>query len=322
MPPTATSRLGLGRLGLGAANLGNLYRPMSDAEASAIVDRAWELGVRSFDTAPHYGLGLSERRLGAALAARPRDGYVLSTKVGRLLVPRDARPGELDDANDFVVPAAFERVWDPTADGVRRSLEDSLRRLGTDRIDIAYLHDPEEYDLGAGIGTALPALAALRSEGLLRGIGVGSKSVAALSAAVRTGLCDVIMVAGRLTLLDDRGAELPGLCAEHGVEIVNAGVLNSGALAGGRPGPDLRFEYAPIDPERLRALRRIHEICDAFGVPVVDAAVQYALRVPGVVNVTVGASRPEHVEMSARGSTRPIDPALWSALAAARNTPR
>ncbi len=308
---------GLGRLGLGTAGIGNLFTAVSDEEARAVVDTAWAGGIRAFDTAPHYGLGLAERRLGAALASHPREEYLLSTKVGRLLEPSPETADRTDDGG-FDVPATHRRVWDPSPAGVRRSLAESRERLATAWIDIAYLHDPDEYDLEGGIATGLPALAEAKEAGLVRAIGIGSKSVRALATAVRTGLCDLIMVAGRLTLLDHSGAELIDLCQEHGVGIVNVGVFNSGALAADTPGPDLHFEYAPITPDRLAALERVHAVCADFGVTVADAALQYAGRLPGVVNVTVGAAAAAHVRAALVGLDTPIDPALWPALAAVR----
>ena len=306
----------LGRLGLGTAGIGNLFHQVSDDEARAVVDTAWDGGIRYFDTAPHYGLGLAERRLGAALAHRPRSAYLLSTKVGRLLEPTPGDADRLDDEG-FVVPAAYRRVWDPSPAGVRRSLRESRERLGTELIDIAYLHDPDEYDLEGGITAGMPALAEAKEAGLVRAVGIGSKSVGALAMAVRTGLCDLIMVAGRLTILDDSGAGLVDLCAEHGVGIVNVGVFNSGALAAAAPGPELHFEYAPITPDRLADLERVHEVCAAYGVSVVDAALQSSWQLPSVVNVTVGASAARQIGRSLAGMDAEIDPALWPALAAA-----
>lgn len=306
----------LGRLGLGTAGIGNLFDVISDDEAQHIVDAAWEGGIRSFDTAPHYGLGLAERRLGAALARYPRKDFLLSTKVGRLLDPTPENADRMDDEG-FVVPAAYRRVWDPSPAGVRRSLTESLERMGTDWIDIGYLHDPDEYDLEGGIATGLPALADAKAAGLVRAVGVGSKSVRALATAVRSGLCDLIMVAGRLTILDDSGAELIELCQQHGVGIVNVGVFNSGALAARIPGPELYFEYAPITPERLAALERVHAVCADFGVSVADAALRYSWQFPGVVNVTVGAAAAWQIRASLAGMESTIDPALWPELAAA-----
>jgi D-threo-aldose 1-dehydrogenase len=309
-----------GRLGYGAASLGNLFRTVTDDEARAIVEAAWQGGIRYFDTAPHYGLGLSERRLGAALADYPREAYLLSTKVGRMLEPTPENADRLDDEG-FVVPAAFRRVWDPSPAGVRRSLAESMERLGTDRIDIAYLHDPDSYDLDGGVAEGMSALAAARDDGLVRAIGIGSKSVPALAAAVRTGLCDLIMVAGRLTLLDQSGAELLDLCRTSDVGIVNVGVFNSGALAADRPSADLNFEYSPITPERLADLERVHEVCARFGVRVADAALQYAGQLPQVVNVTVGASAARQIRRSLAGMDAPVDPALWTALDEALGRP-
>ncbi len=306
---------GLGRLGLGTAGIGNLFQAITDEEAHRVVDGAWAGGIRSFDTAPHYGLGLAERRLGAALAQHPRQDYLLSTKVGRLLVPTPENAGRTDDGG-FDVPAAHQRVWDASPAGIRRSLAESLERIGTDWIDIAYLHDPDEYDLEGGIATGLPALADAKESGLVRAVGIGSKSVLALATAVRTGLCDLIMVAGRLTILDQGGAELIELCREHGVGIVNVGVFNSGALAAPVPGPELHFEYARITADRLAALERVHAVCADFGVSVADAALQYSWQFPGVVNVTVGAAEARQIRASIAGMDTVIDPALWPALAA------
>src|SRR5687767_14581225 len=170
---------------------------MSDEDAWAVLEAAWDGGIRSFDTAPHYGLGLSERRLGAFLATKPRADYVVSTKVGRLLRPSPETADRLDDENQFAVPASLRRVWDFSADGVRASLEESLERLGLSEVDILYLHDPEEHDLAADLSTGVPAVAALRDEGLVKAVGIGSKSNGALLASVRTGPLDLAMVAGR-----------------------------------------------------------------------------------------------------------------------------
>ncbi len=195
----------LGRLGYGAADLGNLYRAMSDDDARAVLEAAWESGVRYFDTAPHYGLGLSERRLGSFLATKPREQVVVSTKAGRLLRPSPETADRQDDAHGFAVPASLRRVWDFSAAGIRASLEESLEGLGLSRVDILYLHDPDEHDLAADLATAVPALAALRDEGLVDAIGIGSKSTEALLAGVRTEALDLAMVAGRYTLLEQAG---------------------------------------------------------------------------------------------------------------------
>src|SRR5919205_4164171 len=188
------AEISLPRLGYGAAGLGNHRTQLSDADADRILEAAWVSGIRYFDTAPHYGLGLSERRLGRFLAGLPRDQYVVSTKVGRLLQPNPAGAGLLDD-EDFIVPATYRRVWDFSPAGVRRSMEESLGRLGLDRVDVLYLHDPERWDLRRGLAEGLPALVRLRDEGLTTGIGIGSMQTAALVAAARTGVPDLLMVA-------------------------------------------------------------------------------------------------------------------------------
>ena len=187
----------LSELSLGGAQLGNLYREVSDAEAHATVETAWELGIRYFDTAPHYGLGLSERRLGAALTGRPRDAYVLSSKVGRLLEPVE-RADSLDEEG-FAVPATYRRVWDFSRDGIRRSIAESLERLGLDRLDIVYLHDPDDH-IGRSARDRLSGTEELRSEGVVGAIGAGMNNAPPLADLVRRTDVDVVMLAGRYTL--------------------------------------------------------------------------------------------------------------------------
>src|SRR5918997_1988580 len=243
----------LGELGFGGANLGNLFPAMSDEQAHAVLETAWECGIRYFDTAPHYGLGLSERRLGAFLATKPRDEFVVSTKVGRRLEPSPETSDELDEEGGFVVPADPRRVWDPSADGVRRSLDESLERLGLDRVDVLFLHDPDEYsDMERSVRTAVPALVGLREEGVVRAVGIGSKSVAAHLAGVRAGDVDLLMVAGRYTLLEQPAApELIPECRERGIGIVVAGAFNSGLLSTSTPGLGARYEYGDPPAEEV-----------------------------------------------------------------------
>lgn len=308
-------RLRLGPLGHGAADVGNLYRAMSDEHAAAVLTAAWDGGVRSFDTAPHYGLGLSERRLGAFLTRRPRDEAVVSTKVGRLLRPSPETAHLQDDAHQFAVPASLRRVWDVSAQGVRRSLEESLVRLGLDRVDVVYLHDPEEHDLAEALRTALPELVRLREEGLVRAVGVGSKSTAALLASVRTGALDVVMVAGRYTLAEQPAApELLPACEASGVTVVAAGVYNSGLLASPHPDERARYEYAPVPADVLERVRRIEGVCAAHGVELPVAALQFPLRSPSVACVVVGAAGPEQVRENLARLRTPVPPELWTAL--------
>ncbi len=301
----------LGRLGYGAANIGNLYRAMTDDDAWAVLETAWEGGIRYFDTAPHYGLGLSERRLGSFLATKPRREFVVSTKVGRLLRPNAETAHLLDDANQFAVPASVRRVWDFSAGGVRASLEESLERLGLSEVDVLYLHDPDEHDLAADLSTGVLALAGLRDEGLVTAIGIGSKSTEALVAAVRTGALDLAMVAGRYTLLE-QADEVVAACDETGVGIVAAATFNSGLLSKPRPGG--RYEYGAVPPELLARAERIAEVCERHGVTLPEAALQFPLREPAVRSVVVGAATAEQVRENARRMEVEIPEALWHEL--------
>ncbi|WP_285725522.1 aldo/keto reductase [Psychromicrobium xiongbiense] len=317
--PAADLHPELGRWGFGAAGIGNLYREVSDEVATATVQAAWDGGVRYFDTAPHYGLGLSERRLGAALADKPRDEYLVSTKVGRLVVP-NPDPTEDDMASGFAVPGTLRRQWDPSEAGVRRSLDESRERLGLDRIDIAYLHDPDVYDLGQGIAEGLPALATLRAEGALGGIGVGANSAEALVACVRAaheqghGL-DLVMLAGRYTLLEQPAlAELLPLCMELGVGVVNVGVYNSGLLARAVVPEDAHYNYAQAPAELIARARTLAEVCQEFGVDLPTAALQYSLRYPAVRSVVVGAASPAQMEQNVERAQTAVPEELWVEL--------
>jgi D-threo-aldose 1-dehydrogenase len=211
------------RLGLGGTGLGNHRVALDDADALSIVDGAWNSGVRLFDTAPHYGLGLSERRLGAALASRQRPEYRLCTKVGRSLVPRPNPQQALDDDEQFLVPADHERVWDFTEQGIRACIESSLERLATDYIDVAYLHDPERWDLETALASGVPALGSLRDEGIVRRVGVASMQLEALERSARFDGVDELMVAGRLTLLDRQAVdELLAICVARNIGVTAA----------------------------------------------------------------------------------------------------
>jgi D-threo-aldose 1-dehydrogenase len=305
----------LPRLGYGAANVGNLYRELSDDDALATMQAAWDAGIRYFDTAPHYGLGLSERRLGDFLRTKPRDEYVISTKVGRLLRPNPDGVGTLDLANDFAVPADLKRVWDFSADGVRRSLDESLQRLGLDAVDVLFLHDPEEFDLVPALAEGIPALAELRAQGMVGAIGVGSKSTQALLAAARTGELDLLMVAGRYTLLEQpTAARVLPACREHGVGVVAAAVFNSGVLARPRPAAGDRYEYGTIPADLLEKAGRIADVCESFGVDLPTAALHFPLREPAVVSVVVGGARADQVRQNAQRMTADVPEALWPAL--------
>ena len=284
---------------------------MTDEDARAVLEAAWQSGIRYFDTAPHYGLGLSERRLGAFLATKPRTEYVISTKVGRLLRPSPETADRLDDENQFAVPASLRRVWDFSSGGIRASLEESLERLGLDRVDVLYLHDPDEHDLAADLQTGVPALAALRDEGLVGAVGIGSKSTKALTAAVRTGALDLAMVAGRYTLLE-HADEVAAACHQTGVGIVAAAVFNSGLLSKPRPGG--RYEYGAVPGDLLARAERIADVCERHGVTLPEAALQFPFREPAVRSVVVGAATPEQVRENARRLEVAIPEALWDEL--------
>lgn len=313
-PPELASRLP--RLGYGAANVGNLYRELSDEQASAVLDAAWDAGIRYFDTAPHYGLGLSERRLGRFLAGKPRAEFVLSTKIGRLLRPNPCGGAELDLANDFAVPADQQRVWDFSADGIRRSVHESLERMGLDRVDIVYLHDPERFDLSAALGTGIPAAVALRDEGVVSAIGVGSMDNDAMLAAVQTGELDLLMLAGRYTLLEQHAAQLVlPACAKHSTSVVVASVFNSGILASDRPAADARYEYGQVPTAMSARHRELVSVCHANGVELPAAALQFGLRHDVVRSVVVGAGSPEQITQCAVWMESTIPQEFWDALA-------
>lgn len=281
--PLPDKALALSELSLGCAQLGNMYREVPDAAARDTVDTAWELGVRYFDTAPHYGLGLSEQRLGAALASRSREGYVLSSKVGRLLEPVDVVEG-FDDQG-FVVPASHRRTWDFSRDGIRRSLEESLQRLGHDRLDIVYLHDPDEHWTEV-MDTGYPALDELRSEGVVTAIGAGMNQSAMLAELARETDVDVVMLAGRYTLLE-QGAldDLLPLCVERRVAVVAAGVFNSGLLARGFPSEHGKYNYGEPPPALVRRARAIARVCARHGTTLPAAALAFPLAHRAVVSV-------------------------------------
>jgi D-threo-aldose 1-dehydrogenase len=304
--------LPLSELSLGCAQLGNLYAAVGDDDAQGTVVAAWEAGIRYFDTAPHYGLGLSERRLGAALARYPREEFVLSTKVGRLLEPIAVVSGRDDDGYD--VPATHRRVWDFSRDGVLRSLESSLGRLGVDRVDVVYLHDPDDHWEDA-LRWAYPALEELRAQGVVSSIGAGMNQTAMLADFARDTDMDTLMLAGRFTLLE-QGAldELLPLCEARGIGVVAAGVFNSGLLARPDPAPGGRYDYGEAPSHLVERARRIAEVCTELGTTLPAAAMAYPLTHPAVVSVCVGARSAAQVARNAELYRRSVPPGLWTAL--------
>jgi D-threo-aldose 1-dehydrogenase len=302
-----------GSLVFGGAPIGGLYAPVRDETAAATLQAAWDAGIRAFDTAPHYGVGLSERRIGDFLAGRPRGEFVVSTKVGRRLVPAT---GPVDGAEQFYDTPALSRVRDYTADGALRSLEDSLRRLRLDRADIALIHDPDDH-LAEALDGAYSALARLRADGTLGAIGVGVNSTSVAEWFVARCDLDCVLVAGRYTLLDDSAAaSLFPLCLARGVAVLAAGVFNGGILA--VPADGARYDYAPAAPAVLARARRIAEVCARYEIPVAAAAVRYVLRHPAVTAAVVGARTPQEIRGDAGYLGQAVPEALWAELAGLR----
>jgi D-threo-aldose 1-dehydrogenase len=290
-------------LGLGGAGIAGLYTPVSPDEASATVLRAFDRGIRYFDTAPHYGAGRGESRFGAALPL----GCVVSTKVGRRLVP--LRPGEPPEPAGFADPPPYRRVWDWSADGIRRSLTASLERLGRDRVDIVYLHDPDDHE-DEVYSSAYPALAALRDEGVVGAIGAGMNQTAMLTRFVERLDLDVVLCAGRYTLLDRSAlADLLPACSRRGTSVVVGGVYNSGLLAGGTT-----YDYRPAPPDVRARVARLEQACAAYGVPLRAAALRFPLRHPAVVSVLAGCRSVAEVDDNADLLELDIPDALWDEL--------
>jgi D-threo-aldose 1-dehydrogenase len=297
-------------LSFGGAAIGNLFTAVTEDDARAAVDAAWAGGIRAFDTAPHYGLGLSERRLGAALRHRPRDEYVISTKVGRRLRP--AGPPHGRDTEGFAVPADHLRVFDYSADGVRRSLEASLDRLGLDRVDIALIHDPDAHGPQA-LREAYPALEELRAQGCVRAIGVGMNQAAMLTRFIADTDIDLVLIAGRYTLLDrSAAATLLPVAARRGVSVIAGGVFNSGLLAA--PAAGATYDYRTAPDSLISQARRLETICARFGVPLRAAAARFPLTHPAVASVLIGARSAAEITDAIRLRQLGIPAELWDAL--------
>jgi D-threo-aldose 1-dehydrogenase len=300
------------RLVFGGAPIGGLFAAVDDGAAQATLEAAWEAGIRAFDTAPHYGVGESERRIGRFLAGRPRGDYVLSTKVGRLLRP--AAGDYADGAEGYFGTPQLTRVRDYSRDGVLASLEASLGRLGVDRVDIVLIHDPDEHGPEALDG-AYPALAKLRAEGVIGAVGVGMNQVEMLEWFLPRADLDCVLVAGRYTLLDTRAAiSLFPECQRRGVAVLAAGVFNSGVLAD--PGPAATYDYLPAPPDVMDRARRIGAACARRGLPIGAAALQFTLRHPAVAAAVVGARSPAEIAADAGYLARDVPDALFDELAA------
>ena len=304
---------GLGpRLGLGGAALGNLDVAGPDGAADETGAAAWARGIRHFDTAPLYGHGLSESRLGRALASFPRDETILSTKVGRVLVPDD-RAG--DDTIFADVPPVRPE-FDFSASGVEASLTASMERLRTDRFDVVHVHDPDDH-LDQAVAETYPALARWRDDGVVGAIGLGTNLASVAdhvldAVASGTVSLDWLLLAGRYTLLDRSGADVLDRCAELGVQVIAAGVFNSGLLAD--PSDDAHFHYAPAPADVVAEARRLASVCDRHGVPLAAAAMQFPARHPAVSLVLPGARSAEEIDTDVDLYELELPEALWAEL--------
>jgi D-threo-aldose 1-dehydrogenase len=312
-------------IGFGAAPLGNLYRALSEKDAQETLAAAWKAGIRYFDTSPQYGLGLSETRLNHFFRGKPRDKYVLSTKVGRRLkvVPPDKRLGI---GKFFDVPSRGE-IFDYSYDGVMRSLEDSLERLGLDRVDILYAHDLDVYThrstevrdryIEEFMKGGYRALAALRDQKVIKAFGAGVNEWEACQIMAERGDFDLFLLAGRYTLLEQTALDsfLP-LCEKRGIGIVIGGAFNSGILASGAK-PGAFYNYSPAPKEILKRVAEIEKIVKKHRVKLPEAALRFPLVHPAVVSVIPGAARPVEVALNIRTLAKKIPKALWRDLKAA-----
>ncbi|MFJ4058598.1 aldo/keto reductase [Streptomyces albogriseolus] len=298
-------------LGFGGGPLGGLFEAVDDDTAAQALETAWDSGIRYFDTSPHYGIGQSERRVGALLRGRPREAWTLSTKVGRVLVPQDPG-GRTDEA--FEVPATHRRVWDFTRDGVLRSVEDSLTRMGVDRIDVLYLHDAEEH-FEEALRDGYPALAELRAQGTVGAVGAGMYHTGKLTRLVEETDVDVVMLSGRYTLLDHSALDdlLPA-CAARGVSVLAASVFNSGLLATPHPSAAATYDYAPAAPRTLERARRLAAVCEAHGVALPAAAMEFPLHHPAVAGVVVGMRSVDEVRRNTEAYGTTVPAGLWADL--------
>ncbi len=312
-------------LGFGTAPLGNLYRAISDDEAHAVLSKAWDLGVRYFDTAPLYGLGLAETRLNRFLRGKPRGDYVLSTKIGRLMRRCKAGEERTGEGKFFDVPSRVE-VYDYSYDGVMRSLEFSLERLGVDSIDILYAHDLDVFTHGSEaardakleelMAGGYKALVSLRDQGVIKSFGAGLNEWQSCQWLTEHGDFDLFLLAGRYTLLEQEALEtfLP-LAEQRGIGIVIGGPYNSGILATG-PKPGAFYNYDPAPQSILDRVARIEAVCKRHTVRMVDAAFQFPLRHPAIVSVIPGGQGVAEMEANAVAASAEIPPALWADLKA------
>lgn len=315
MDPFATAEIGktglrITRLGLGGAPLGGLFESVSEESARATVSTAYRAGIRYFDTAPFYGHGTSEIRLGRCLKAHPRESFVLSTKVGRVLVP--AAAGEVAD-HQYRDVLPLNPVFDFSRDGVLRSFEASLDRLGLERIDILHIHDPDEHYREA-LDEAFPALERLRAEGRISAVGAGMNQWEMLADFARAADFDCFLLAGRYTLLDQSalGGLLPE-CERRGIAILLGGPYNSGILAAGSRGEG-RYDYQPPPAHVMEKLIALERVAKRYQVPLKAAALQFPLGHPAVASVIPGARSAAEVEENVRMMSHPVPASFWNEL--------
>jgi len=310
------------RLGLGTAPLGGLFRPVRDDDAAATIDAAWDRGLRLFDTAPLYGYGSAERRLGCGLAARPRNEFAVATKVGRLLrEPSADRSWEVDNSQEFAGEPFYKDtgaavpVFDFSYDGALRALDESLMRLGLDRVDIVHVHDADNH-IDQAVGGAYPALMRLRDEGVIGAVGLGIDNCDPAVQILRRVDLDCLLVAGRWTLLDQSAAcELLPLADARGVRVIAAGVFNSGVLAD-PASPTATFNYVPSNSAITAKAQTMAAVCARYDVPLRAAALQFPYRHPAVAAVVTGARTPTELAENAVLVDLPIPDQLWAELAA------
>lgn len=298
----------ISRLSLGTAAIGGLYTSVSDEDCTETILTAVDNGINFIDTAPHYGKGTSERRIGRALAGRDRSTFVISTKIGRLLVPSTT------DIDDFFMDAdnTVERKFDFSASGVRQSLEGSLERLGMDSVEVLFIHDPDE-NADAAIIEAYPELDRMRSEGMIKAIGVGMNQCETPTRVIKETDIDMVLIAGRYSLLDQRALiELLPTALERNVDIIAAGVFNSGILA--NPVKGATYDYVPASDELLAKAVRIREVLDGHQVSLTSAALQFPLRHPAVKSVLVGCRSAAEVKTNIEAFNTPIENKVWDDL--------
>ncbi len=297
-------------MGFGGAPLGGLFTPVGAENAVNTVRRGYELGIRFFDTAPLYGRGKSERFYGQALSEFDRNSYILSSKVGRVLDPND---NATDEDDIYVELPPYDVVFDFSRDGVLRSIEESLQRLGLERLDIALIHDPDDHWEQA-ITEAYPTLAELRSQGVIRAIGAGMNQWEMPARFAQEGDFDCFLLAGRYTLLDHSGLEaLLPLCQEKSVSVILGGPYNSGVLASDL-GPDTTYFYQQTPPEVLETAKRIKAVCDRHEVPLKAAALQFGLAHPAVAATIPGPRTPDEVSENIAMASFNIPSDLWAEL--------